>query len=239
MTRVLFAGFASVIVGLVGCTESNSDAVIAQYQRGEDAIAAGSGADFLATMTPECAEQLEQAVVLAMRASEEEVKALGPSQMGLVVALRNRVPIGRLRMMDPQDVLTWQIEQGMLIVDKEYDVVPMSVVVRANQAEMQMGVKVQRSSRTRIGRRGLGLATGLISGSIGGSKVEKIDGLVHTFRRIGETWYADFQADQASYDTSFIRAANQERIPVWEAVSQEEEDAFGSIKPEIWSPQAD
>ena len=229
--------FAAVVCG--GCGNSNESAVIAQYQRGEDAIAQHDAAELLQTMTPETVQRLEEAVELALRASEEDTKALAPSKMGLVIALRNRVPLDKLRQMDPVDVLAWQIDEGMLIVDKDFDIVPMQVVVRGNTAEMQMGEKVQTRSRMRIGRRGLGLASGLIAGAIGGGKVEKIDGLVHFFRRTGETWYADFVADEAGYDKSFLAAAAKERIPVHNAVAMEEEDAFGSIKPEIWSPPSE
>lgn len=222
-----------------GCGNSNQDAVIAQYQRGEDAIAQGDGAGLLAVITPDCAEYLEQAVVLALRASEADTKALNPTLMRLVIALRNRVPLQQLRGMDPEHVLTWQMDQDLMIVDADYDIAPMQVVVRGNTAEMQMGMKVEARSRSRFGRRGLGLATGMISSGLGRTKLQKIDGLVYTFRRIGNTWYADFRADESMRDRQYSGFARDEGVTVEKLVLLEEEDTYGSLKPNIWWPPSE
>lgn len=220
-----------------GCKSKPEDEVVAQYQRGESAIAAKNSTEYQATMSPESVQRLRDCLEYALVATEEDAKALPAGVMEMVLKIRNRISPEQVRRMTADDILAWQIDNGSMVVDKEYGIVPESVMIRGESAVIQMGERVRSgSSRFRVGRRGTRAASMLVSEALGGGKIEPIPGLVANFRRIEGYWYADWLANEVPYDTEMKSAAKEQQMSLWQLVAAIEEDEFGSIKKDIWVP---
>jgi hypothetical protein len=57
----------------------------------------------------------------------------------MVVMMRNRIDPKRLRMMTAEDVLAWQMEQGIYFVDADYGVCPYKTTISGDTAQIQFG----------------------------------------------------------------------------------------------------
>lgn len=224
---------------LVACGEKPEDKILAMYQRGEEAIAGNDVVTLADTMTPESGKRLLEAQRLALTCKAEDTKKLSPALLGMVLAMRNRLDAKALEGMSIQDLLRWQIQDDMMIVDKEYGIVPCRVTVSGNSARMQMGEEVEEAStyRPRLGRRSaLGSATGLISSALKKPKVVPIPGLVYYYVNRNGFWFYDQVAREADYDKELIALANQEGMPVFEFLAAWENEANEGIKADIWEP---
>ncbi|MCW5769323.1 MAG: hypothetical protein KIT19_11625 [Phycisphaeraceae bacterium] len=226
----------------VGCAESVEDQVLAQYKRGEEAIAAMDGAGWRATMSTQSVGWLQEELRLALDASLTETRALAPSKMEMVLALRNRLDAQSLRSMSVDSLLTWMIEQDFASVDADYGVYPCGVKFSGDTATVQMGMEVESSSRSprlRTGRRGRGVVGGIASLAGAASKkknVEPIEGYTLTYVNIDGFWYSDNSESMREYDQSIRDAAKEAGVPVDRYLSEREKEAHGSLKPTIWLP---
>lgn len=227
----------------VGCAESAEDQVLAQYQRGEEAIAALDAAGWRATMSTQSVGWLQEELRLALDASLVETRALAPSKMEMVLALRNRLDAQSLRSMSVDSLLIWMIEQDFASVDADYGVYPCGVKFSGDTATVQMGMEVESSSRSprlRTGRRGRGVVGGIASLAGAASKkkknVEPIEGYTLSYVNIDGFWYSDNSGSMQEYDQSIRDAAKEAGKPVDRYLSEREKEAHGSLKPTIWLP---
>jgi hypothetical protein len=232
----------ALIVLLAGCgKETPEDAVIAQYQRGEDAIASRDVTTFKNTMTTESWDFYDQILKNARELKEADAKKLPPTQMMLVVALRNRVPAGRLKQMTAEDFVIWQIENGELIVDADLGIYPFKVVnMREDSAQLQMGQEKEQSSggfRVRR-RRGAAAAVGATLSIAAAAKkdLEPIPGLVYEFKNLGGYWYHDTLASYPMNDQFLIKAANFEGLEMPDYCVAIESEVHGSCSETVWQP---
>lgn len=221
-----------------GCGNAAEGEVIDQYQLGEDAIAAGDVVGLRNTYSPESTAWRIEMLRLAREASAAETRALDPAMMEGVVMLRNRLDAAVLRTMDVDRLLAWELDIGLITVDAEDGVKPHSVTITGDRAVLQMGEEVERSGggTPRIGRRGTRVIGSLLSAATSGSDIEPIPGWTYTYVRIDGFWYADLVADMAEYDQWIRDSAKEEGKSVPDYIAATEKEAFGSLKPNVWSP---
>lgn len=229
---------------LNGCSESIEDQILAQYKRGEEAIAAMNPAEMRAVVSTESVARTQELLRLALDASVVETRSLPPTSLSMVIALRNRLEPGELRTMSVDEFLTWQIDEEMIIVDSDYGFVPHSVIVQGDKAHIQMGAEleeeVSRTPRLRTGRRGRGAVGGILSlaGAAASSKksIEPIEGYTCAFVSSGGFWYVDEVTNALDYDAYLHEEAQAAGVPIDRFLSEREKEEFGSLKPTVWLP---
>jgi hypothetical protein len=230
----------AALLGLGACEAelTPEDEVIAQYQRGEDAIANKNPVDLKNSTTNESWALLTEAQKLALECSATETKKLNPSMMRRVIVFRNRIEPEKLASMTVDDLIMWQLQSGYWVVDQEYGIFPHSVQITGDTAVLQMGVEAEeKSSGVRIRRRGLiGAAAGLAINAAKKPKLEPLPGYTHTYRNINGYWYYDDAASEAERDQQLIDEAKEFETPVADYIVAVEEEEFGSIKKDIWKP---
>ncbi len=235
LRQVALACLALGVASLGGCNEKPEDAVLAQYHRGEKAIAAYDVEELKAVQTGDFESRLAEILRLAREATPEQAKQLPASVLPTVLALRNRLEPERLRSMRPNDLLVWMIEQHMLVVDKDYDILPHHVEINGDRAKIHMGIRVEAERRrVRVGRRGRGLVGAAVASLIPNTKVEPIEGLFHEFANINGYWYFDCAAEAARDDQAGVDYAKEEGEPLWKLMAEEEEAIHESLKPNVW-----
>ncbi len=229
---VAIACLVGVIALCLGGCERKESAVLACYEAGEAAIGARDVAAYRKVQSPESIQYHEETLRIARKAGPEETKGLPCLDLERVLALRNRVPVARLKSMTVDDYLLWQMQEGFLSVDAEADVVPYKVFLHGEKAMMQYGLKVTSSSRSgaRIGRRGI------ISGAFGSrTKIEPIpDSFVH-FVRVNGVWYEDETMPNEAYDEVITEEAKEAKMGVPEYMIALEKEANGTVIPNIWA----
>ncbi|HYF14645.1 MAG TPA: hypothetical protein VD971_06175 [Phycisphaerales bacterium] len=230
------------VFGLAGCDAevTPEDEVIAQYQRGQDAIAARDPVAFRNTMTNERWGRLVEAQRLALECSASETKKLAPNVLRMVLMFRNRIEPEKLASMSVDDLILTMMDAGVWEVYAEYGIVPHQVTINGETAELQLGSEVEErsSGRVRFGRRGLvRSAVSLAAAASTSTKTEPIPGLVYGFRNINGYWYADFTDEQGrKMDEAAKAAAAEAGVPVHDFLAAYEEEEFGSMKKDIWKP---
>lgn len=242
MYRVVYVLIAVVGALVSGCTESAEDQVLAQYKRGEEAIAAMDAANWRMTMSTDSIAWLQEVLRLTLDGSLAESRALAPSRMELVLALRNRLDPPDIRSMTFDDLLVWMIDEEFVSVDADWGIAPHSVSIQGDRAIIQMGEEIEeqssRTPRMRMGRRGRGAVGSLISLAANRSKksVEPIEGFTLEYVSIDGFWYMDYTAHMDQYDDEIRESAKEARVALDKFVSEREREESGKLKPTIWLP---
>jgi hypothetical protein len=236
--RGVITGLLALLCVVVGCQNKPEDDVVAQYKRGEEAISLNDPVAFRAVQTPESTQLVGEAQRLALTSPAAETKKLPPSTLALVLAMRNRLDPARLRTNSVDDLLAWMMDQDLLVVDKEYGLHPSSVKITGDTATIQMGIEVEREP-VRYGgrRRAAGVAVALIGRAVSGPDVVPIPGFIYHCKNIGGFWYMDGVAGAERRDAEWIEEANETKVPVHELVASSEEESYGSLKKDIWTPK--
>jgi hypothetical protein len=237
---LLFAALVACVSVLVGCgKETPEDAVISQYQRGEDAIAIRDVTTFRNTMTSESWDSMGEHLKLAREATEAQMKALPAATCARIVSLRNRCTAASLKSMTIEDYAVWQIDNGFLVVDADYGVYPHKVSIRGDVAEMQMGEEIEsRSSNFRVRRRGGAVrAIGAVVGAATAKReTAPIPGMVYQFKNLGGYWYHDMTGSTAAEDDMNVSEAKLSGGSVHDYILAVEQDAHGSLIENVWNP---
>ena len=225
-----------LVLTLGGCQKSPEQEVLAQYHRGEEAIGTHNSTEYRNIITPESVTQLDDAIRLALEATEEQARALEPFELQNVIMFRNRISPEQLRRMTADDALAWMMDKGILIVDKEYGLEPESVRITGDTAIIQMGTRVARSSTVGFGRRGGRAAGALLSEALGGGKIEPVPGIAWNYKKINGYWYSDNVANDRVFNEDLINLAKEEGVPVDEYILKQEREQAGRLKQDIWTP---
>lgn len=241
---LLFAALVACVSVLVSCgKETPEQAIVAQLQRAEEAIVARDIQTYKHTMTSESWADHEETLRLAREANEAQTKALPPTRMRAVVALRNRLPVARLKTMTADDYAIWRIDEGMLYPLSDMGIFPHKITIRGDAADVQMGAEeVEQNSRTiRIRRRGgaaraLGAAINLAVASQNKNLVP-IEGLVLHYKNLNGYWYRDNDPGRSYWDDNYVQVAKEANMTVPEFIAELESDDMGEIKDDIWNPQ--
>ncbi len=227
-----------LIAGMfVGCKkETPESAVIAQYNRSEDAIAANDINEMRNTTTPESWALYEEDLKLAREAKPDEIKKMGYSKVHPIIILRNRLDGARLKSLSVDDYVLWRLQQGFGYVDRDYGIYPYEVRITGDTAVMQMGIEVeQKSTRRRAGRGVVGLI-GAAARAVPKTKLEPVPGLTVTYKNLAGYWYQDSIADVAAYDAEMVNQAAAMGTNILDMILDEEREAFGSVKPDLLNP---
>jgi len=229
---VSIACVVGVIALCFGGCEKKESAVLACYEAGEAAIAAKDVAGYRNVLSPESIKYHEETLRIARKAGPEETKGLPCLDMARVLALRNRLPVERLKAMTVDEYIQWQMQEGFLSVDADEDVVPFKVFLNGERAKMQYGLRVTSTSRSgaRIGRRGI------ISGGFSShTEVEPIpDSFVH-FQRVNGAWMVDDTVPNEAYDEAMTAEAKEAKMGVPEYMLSLEKEANETVIPNIWA----
>jgi hypothetical protein len=216
----------AVCVGAVaGCDRLSgpSGAVLSRYEAGERAIAAGNGMEFFKMMSAESQAAELELIQVALTGSSDKVRALPPSSIALVLALRNRVEPSRLRKMTVEDLAAWQIESKLLGVDADNGYAPVDVTVTGDKAYIQMGIKEQIDS-------------GGLTELLNRSSVEPIKNFEYHYVRVNGEWLIDKAATDVALKKVYAAAAREAGVKIVDMIEAQEREEFGSLKPNIWSP---
>lgn len=233
------AGLAGLLFASTsGCLPKPEDAVVECYQRGEEAIRASDAKALRANMSVESYDYLKECVSLAQSCPEKEAKALPPSKLGMVVMMRNRIDPKRLRMMTAEDVLAWQMEQGIYFVDADYGVYPYKTTISGDTAQIQFGYEetTRRSGGYRVGRRGGGLVRLGVSALASRRKLVPIEGMIAYYRKVNGVWMIDWTANDAADDERLVVEARQANMTIPQYVIAREEDETDGVSADIWKP---
>lgn len=235
LTRLLAALFALATLCQLGCDQGPEGDVLAQYRRGEDAIAIGDAVGYRNILSTASVEYLSETLRLAKEAGEKETKEISLDRLPLVLALRNRAG-SKLKAMTLDELLIWEMKEGLLFVDKDIGLEPWKVNIKGTHAKMQYAerVEVERTGRVRFGRRGLGALAALASSGTR-TKLEPID-LYADFENIGGFWYVDLTVIDPTIDDEIVQEARAARKPVPEFLAQREAEEHGSLIKNVWAP---
>ncbi len=231
--RLLGVLIALLALCQVGCDQGPEGDVLAQYRRSEDAIAMRDAVGLRNTLSTASVEYLNETLRLAREASEKETKEMDLERLGTVLALRNRAG-AKLKTMDVDQFILWQMNEGLMYVDEEFGLVPYRVQINGTSARMQYGMKVEEERRVRFGRRGLGALAAAASGGTR-TKTEPIDMYYH-FENIGGFWYIDLTHVDPTYDDEIISEARAARLAPHQYLAQQEEEEHGSLIKNVWAP---
>lgn len=220
-----------------GCKkETPESAVLAQYNRGEDAIASNDVNELRNITTPDTWALLEQDLKLAINAKPDEIKKMGYSQAHAILVLRNRLDSARLRSMSAEDYALWRMQQGFMVVDRNYGIYPYEVTISGDTAVIQMGIEIeQKSNHRRVGRGVAGLIGAAVQ-AVPKTKLEPLSGYTVTYKNLSGYWYQDSLGDIVAYDAEMAREASSMEITLLDMITDEETEAFGSIKPDLLNP---
>lgn len=220
-----------------GCKkETLESAVLAQYNRGEDAIASTDVNEMRNTTTLESWALYAEDLRLAREAKPDDIKKMGYNQIHPIIVLRNRLDAARLRTLSVDDYVVWRIQQGFLVVRRDYGVYPYEVKISGDTATIQMGVEVeQKSTRRRMGRGIVGLI-GAAAQSIPKTKLEPLPGITVTYKNLGGYWYYDATGDIAAYDAYQVNEAASLGTNVLNMIMEDEHEVFGSLKEDLLNP---
>lgn len=218
-----------------GCDQGPEGDVLAQYRRGEDAIAIGDAVGYRNILSTASVEYLNETLRLAKEAGEKEAKEISLDRLPLVLALRNRAG-SKLKTMTLDELLIWEMKEGMLMVDKDIGLEPWKVYIKGTHAKMQYAerVEVERTGRARFGRRGLGALAAAASGSTT-TKLEPVE-LYADFENIGGFWYVDLTVIDPTIDDEIIQEAKTARKSVPDFLAQREGEEHGSLIKNVWAP---
>ncbi|MDX2131737.1 MAG: hypothetical protein SFY69_06775 [Planctomycetota bacterium] len=228
----------AVMFAVAGCRDTPESQVLAQYRKGEQAIADYNVAAYKSVISPHAIEDMQGELALAMTADASVTKTLRPSTMMFVIALRNRQPLQYLKRMSVDDYILWLMEQGFITVDADNDIYPYSVSFKQGAAMVQMGMKVEaeRSSGIRFGRRrGSGLVS-LISAAVPRSELVPLEGYEVTYVQMNGAWVSDGAALANTIDQWLKEESASEKMSVPEFILMIEQESHGSLKQDLFSP---
>ncbi len=220
-----------------GCKkESPESAVLAQYNRGEDAIASNDINELRNITTPESWALFEEDLKLAREAKADDIKKMGYSHIQPIIILRNRLDPARLRSLSVEDYVLWRLQQGFMIVDRDYGIYPYEVKIAGDTAVIQMGIEIeQKSSHRRVGRGVAGLI-GAAAQAVPKTKLEPLPGYTVTYKNLAGYWYQDSMQDVAAYDAEMVNEASSMGTNILDMILEEEREAYGSLKSDLMMP---
>jgi len=240
---LLFAALAACVFVFAGCSkETPEQAIVAQLQRAEEAIVARDIQTYKHTMTSESWADHDETLRLAREASEAQTKALPPTRMSAVVALRNRLPAARLKSMTVDDYIIWRIDERELYPLSDIGIFPQKITIRGDAAEVQMGAEEVVESGTRVRVRRRGVATRAIGAAINlavasqNKNLVPIEGFVLYYKNLNGYWYRDNDPSKGYWDDTFTKAAKEANISVAEMIAQIENDEWGELSETVWQP---
>lgn len=231
--------FLCLVMGVFadGCKKDTPEsAVLAQYNRGEDAIASTDINELHNITTPESWAVYEEELKLAREAKPDEIKKMGYSKVLPILVLRNRLDGTRLRAISVDDYVLWKIQEGFLTVDRNFGIYPYEVTITGDKAVVQMGIEIeQKSSRRRVGRGVAGLIGAAIQ-AVPKTKLEPLPGYTLTFKNLGGYWYYDTIEDAAAYDAAQTNEASSMGTNIIDMIIEDEREVFGTLKPDLLNP---
>jgi hypothetical protein len=242
MLRICFKPFLVICCALTSlmlgaCTEKPEDEIIAQYERGEAAIASNNALELRYTRSTDSIAMYQRILADALDASVAQTKALPPTSMELVLALRSRVPATELRRMTVETFLQWMVDEEFLSLDADYGIVAHSARISGDIGVLQLGFKVERQRTTRgFGRRGRGIVGAIASASQSSESTEAVEGLTYNFIRTDGYWYIDDVANFHKYDAVLKDAASEEKLSLPDYLFAAEKESNKSLRPTIWAP---
>ncbi len=236
---ILACTIASTFV--IGCNkkETIEDQVLAQFTRAETAAEASDVNEIRNTMTSESWATYEEELRLAREATPEQVRALTPSVLHAVVLLRNRLDTARLKSMTAENYLLWQLQQELKHSYRSSGVVPHTVTIRGDNAEIYMGQEVETEKKSsRIRGRGI---VGLIgraatSSTTTETKIQPIPGLYLCYKNLNGFWYYDRVATTKVIEGLRSQYILNSGMSAIDFEMESERENYGGVKADLLSP---